>query len=39
VRLRAKTRGLLFLEGKAVGPDGRTLATSNATMTAYRERN
>lgn len=38
VRLRAKSRGLIFLEGKATGPGDRTVAMAGATMTAYRNR-
>jgi acyl-coenzyme A thioesterase PaaI-like protein len=38
VRLRAKSRGLIFLEGKATGPGERTVAMAGATMAACRNR-
>lgn len=38
VRLKAKTRTVLFLDGRVRGPDGKTIATAATTMAQMRGR-
>lgn len=38
VRIKAKTRSVLFLDGRASNPDGKTVATAGATMSVLKVR-
>jgi uncharacterized protein (TIGR00369 family) len=38
VRLKAKTRTVLFLDGRVRGPDGKTIATAGTTMAPMKAR-